>query len=636
MKLKKLFLTLCLSFLIGISYVNASNKIIITESEYTEEFKAYMNLSNKEKSKYILPAIYKSNFSNEVSSVKSSMGSISDSKFDLRDKNKITGVKDQEQTNTCWAFSALASVESNYMVNSGASTNLSVSHMELSTQNKFPLPYLSFKRNLNAGGNGFVAAPYFLNHRGPVLETELPFSVVNNLISTSATTYDMNNVTNKKAALDVDKASLIMGSSCSKTDPSTNEIKEYLINNGALMAQMNFDISNMKAVSKNSDGSYNLASDSFTGPYYYYSGSDNPNHGVTIIGWDDTISKDLFREGNRPSSDGAWIIKNSYGSSIQGAVDGTPSTLKMGDNGYYYVSYEDKRICTALFGFSGVDNTMDNKHYYHDELGASGAFHLPSDVYTGARFNKRSTGEEKITKITFPIAVAGTNYTVYYADNGGFNNLKQIASGTAKYAGYETVKPSTNINVSNNFSIVIKHNKMSDGEAYFMTSIKSSGGSFWDNNQIISDVTYLSIDGKEWADTAESGMNASIRVYTSNSSGNSDSSDTNPGDNNDDQKPTTTTTTKSTTTTTTKRVTTTTSNNESTSPSDNENEVNDDSTIIVKPNEKNEGTYTDNSPSNYNPDTSDTNIVVIGIIILVAVICIFYGKKKIKKLEGKH
>ena len=51
------------------------------------------------------------------------------------------------------------------------------------------------------------------------------------------------------------------------------------------------------------------------------------NHEVAIVGWDDNYSRTNFR--NYASiGDGAWIVKNSWGSN-------------WADNGYFYVSYYD-------------------------------------------------------------------------------------------------------------------------------------------------------------------------------------------------------------------------------------------------------------------------------------------------------
>ena len=55
------------------------------------------------------------------------------------------------------------------------------------------------------------------------------------------------------------------------------------------------------------------------------------NHCVTLIGWDDSYSKNNFNAGSRPSSNGAWLIANSYGSDYN-------------DNGYFWVSYEEPSL----------------------------------------------------------------------------------------------------------------------------------------------------------------------------------------------------------------------------------------------------------------------------------------------------
>ncbi len=56
-----------------------------------------------------------------------------------------------------------------------------------------------------------------------------------------------------------------------------------------------------------------------------------PNHGVCIIGWDDSFSAMSFPEGHRPPGDGVWIVKNSWGEN-------------WGMDGYFYLSYYDKNL----------------------------------------------------------------------------------------------------------------------------------------------------------------------------------------------------------------------------------------------------------------------------------------------------
>ena len=80
------------------------------------------------------------------------------------------------------------------------------------------------------------------------------------------------------------------------------------------------------------------------------------NHVVCIVGWDDTYSRENFNEGHLPEGDGAWIVKNSWGSETEYATrdDGTPigkAAWGIRDEegkatGYFYLSYYDKNITT--------------------------------------------------------------------------------------------------------------------------------------------------------------------------------------------------------------------------------------------------------------------------------------------------
>ena len=65
------------------------------------------------------------------------------------------------------------------------------------------------------------------------------------------------------------------------------------------------------------------------GANYYYTGAGDQNHAITVVGWDDDYSASNFA--TTPPGNGAWIIKNSWGT-------------RMGDKGYYYISYHDTQF----------------------------------------------------------------------------------------------------------------------------------------------------------------------------------------------------------------------------------------------------------------------------------------------------
>ena len=84
------------------------------------------------------------------------------------------------------------------------------------------------------------------------------------------------------------------------------------------MAKMKQTISNYGGIFAGVHGAQ-LMSDAYnnsTGAIYCdpndVENSYTMNHAVVIIGWDDNYSKDNFNEAHRPSSNGAWIVKNSW------------------------------------------------------------------------------------------------------------------------------------------------------------------------------------------------------------------------------------------------------------------------------------------------------------------------------------
>ena len=475
-------LVLIVMLFMGISSVNAED-ITLELCEYSDEYKAWLNLSAEEKESVSMPNMCKQE---KESSLIGSSNSYSMEHFTLQDEF-VLDVRDQGVSDDCWAFSTLASIESNLLKNQINTDYLSIAHLELMTQNSLYTPsFITFSRDFNSGGKLEYTAAYVLNNWGPIKESELPFQTITNLIA-NTTTINQIDVTSKKASVDVDDIFYLNNSQGICSENSIKTIKQYLVNHGALAASLYFD----------------TKSNYSNGAYYYYNGSNISNHAVTIVGWDDNIEVTNFK--NNATRKGAWIVKNSYGTTN-------------GENGYYYISYDDVNICTNIVGFYNTDLNVSDEAYYYDDLGTNVTLKSKSDVnYVANIFTKQNANAEKIDKIPFASNNEGINYTVYYASNASLKDYVEIAKGTTSHAGYISIIPSKDIYVTEKFSIIVKYETDSNTEDIIPIAMKgASTNSPYHNFEITKGVSYFSTNGEKWLDLGEKVFaQASIRVYTS-------------------------------------------------------------------------------------------------------------------------
>lgn len=458
------------------------------EVEYSEEFKNWQNLSVEEKLKVIQPSTFvipKTKFeSTNPINIVDSLAATYESKYDLRNviKNNVT-IKDQGQTNGCWAFASLATLESNLALRDykeGRDTSkvydFSERHMSYATSRTFldnKINENGFSKEPADGGNAFIATAYLTNGTGAVLESDMPFENNEDKIDIS----QLDNKTVQTEVYDTVMFPLYIGSE--DTEELRNAMKSHIKNYGGIMASIHG--AQIDSDYYNNDTGAIYCDDKYKCP---------ANHGVTIIGWDDNYSIENFNEEHRPKEKGAWIIKNSWGErqeitfaemkemifevfekdlkdkNINSAeevpdelvktiaekvgykFDGNVFYVITGDNGYMYISYNDVVIYNSLHGTIKADDNINYENIYqYDFYGADSAVpFLRSKVYLATIFDKKTSEKELLNQVSI---FAPETYTckVYINPNNDSkakSDFKQVAlkAGDSETfeAGYHTLE----------------------------------------------------------------------------------------------------------------------------------------------------------------------------------------------------
>jgi C1A family cysteine protease/PKD repeat protein len=219
--------------------------------------------------------------------------------YDLRTLNGVTSVKDQANCGSCWTFGAMAAIESRWLLAGRGTYDLSEDNL-----NTCHPPFLWAPC---AGGNSYISLAYLIRGSGPISESDDPYSDTHTSVDCPTGLTPQGLITS--------------GWFIPRTDASL--IKSIIMEYGALATAIYYTAS-----------SYN--SGNYT---YYYSGSSSTNHIVTLVGWDDNKVT--------AGGTGAWIIKNSWGTS-------------WGESGYFYIAYQDSKVNTELTLFNDYTDYDEN------------------------------------------------------------------------------------------------------------------------------------------------------------------------------------------------------------------------------------------------------------------------------------
>ena len=500
--------------IITLNYTNVFATNELKPGEKSAEYKKWENLSEEERKNSIEPAYYeidlkksikRSNYNAMLASNENMLGD----SYDLRESSKnLNGIKiinkNQYTTGACWAFSFTSVLETSFAKQESKSIEYSPIHMEYTSAKMF-------NREFGNGGNGYLATAYCTSGKGPVLEESMPFENYYNTENYYLTPID--EITDPSAEIkakinDVtffpsinkgyENGSIKYYKDDGKTEYTAEEvkairniIKQHIKEDGAISAVIYSDIK----IDQN--GTYHTSYYNQENSAYFCNNAETINHAITIVGWDDTYKTTNFKENCRPSSPGAYIILNSYGTDF-------------GENGYMYVSYEDIFIESSLFGIDNLESSIDyDKIYQYDELGANLPLDFGKDVvYGGVKFI-RDNKNEKIEYLNeigiYLLDAEGIEIYLNGADDD-FNNSELVySSENALEAGYHCIKlPNPKKLTGEKFAIKVKYINAEGASLPTECNLKDTGltikSNYFDKAKSSQLRSFYSNDGVNWND----------------------------------------------------------------------------------------------------------------------------------------
>ncbi len=421
---------------------------------------------------------------------------------DLR--NNYPSVRAQGGYGTCWAFAALGMMEFN-LINQGlADSSVDFSELQLSyfTYNFVTDPlngtngdistYGGTPNYLQRGGNYAYAARRLAQWIGAANESSAAYddaeaSINSGLDSSLAYGKDVAHLQNYY------KINL-------KEQPEA--VKKAVEEYGAagIMLNLNRDL---------------LKTDKYSN-YTYYDTKSNQDrsgsHTVVIVGWDDNYSKDNFTQSDRPSNDGAWLVRNSWGSGSKNAD-------------YFWLSYETDSIQKNAWVFdatvSGQADYYDNNYQLDGGLGlVSSRNTTVANVFTTKKVNGITS--ENLEAVSISLAKANVQYKIQvYTDlknakdpTSGILQENATTEGETTYEGMYTVPLNEAVSLSpgSTYAVVVV---VDQGSAIYQEYTSTDGGGgIWKQEVSGNDGRSLYLENNSYQ--VESGGNYCVKAYTNN------------------------------------------------------------------------------------------------------------------------
>ena len=395
--------------------------------------------------------------------------------YNANEEGFVTDVKNQRNTSLCWAFSLASNLETSLLTREQKYYDLSEEQLAYFWANRVNDPLgntpndkiTRTQSDYHGTGNGRVASFFLSTWSGMTTEEKVPFQ-------SSAVTWP---------------DSLAYDTSAYMEDAI---FSQYTVER---TKQLLMEYNSVSAMIYMLDNYYYPDTASYSCPQ-----SGLVNHAVTIVGWDDTYSKENFPSASGVKNDGAWIVKNSYGKN-------------WGKNGYFHLSYEDQSITNLVSNTASTSEEYNNNYFY--DGAAAGTVTFPSKTinngYYVSNIFKATAGngkDEELGEIVTAVPQDNTDFQIQvYTD---LKNTSDPTSGTPAYAepvdytqplaGIHTIRLNTPVKIPQGtfYSVVIKI--PNGANKFYVEKTTTSTSWFTATAGIDPDQSFFSTSGKKWYD----------------------------------------------------------------------------------------------------------------------------------------